>query len=393
MPTPRPLAFALCLALIASLSIPVADAAKKKKSSPKKAETSLACSDFYAQANSDWLKANVVTGSGMQSALGQLAQRAQQQQIDLLNADMQSTQAGVPKLLGDFWASGLDEAAVERDGANPIAPLLSRVDAIRRSKDVPPAIAALHQVGIPVAFNFSADVDLQDLSRHIGYFSQGGLGLPDPAYYTRTDADTRALLGRYTDYVSKILALTGSKPADLKADTQAVLDIESRIAQASRPLSMMGDPRTNYAKVAANTLGKQYKHLQLDDFLKVQGVSDDSVSMANPQLFAQLDMLVDRLKPEQWKTYLRYQVGVAMAHGEHVKEVHDLHLWELAPGHPILTAHVLVAPGEDCHAVRRALERMLNERFKIAHTTLQVDHAHQQLLSIQRHGVWPSSTS
>jgi cobalt-zinc-cadmium efflux system protein len=58
-----------------------------------------------------------------------------------------------------------------------------------------------------------------------------------------------------------------------------------------------------------------------------------------------------------------------------------------------LTAHVLVAPGEDCHAVRRALERMLNERFKIAHTTLQVDHAHQQVLSIQRQGVWPSTPS
>jgi cobalt-zinc-cadmium efflux system protein len=86
-------------------------------------------------------------------------------------------------------------------------------------------------------------------------------------------------------------------------------------------------------------------------------------------------------------------VGVAMAQGEHVKEVHDLHLWELAPGHPILTAHVLVAPGVDCHAVRRAIEQMLNERFKIAHTTLQVEHTHAQLLSIQRHGVWPSPTT
>jgi cobalt-zinc-cadmium efflux system protein len=85
------------------------------------------------------------------------------------------------------------------------------------------------------------------------------------------------------------------------------------------------------------------------------------------------------------------EVGVAMAHGEHVKEVHDLHLWELAPGHPILTAHVLVAPGEDCHAIRRALERMLNERFKIAHTTLQVDHVHQPVLSIQRPGAWRSN--
>jgi cobalt-zinc-cadmium efflux system protein len=64
------------------------------------------------------------------------------------------------------------------------------------------------------------------------------------------------------------------------------------------------------------------------------------------------------------------EVGVAMAHGEHVKEVHDLHLWELAPGHPILTAHVLVAPGEDCHAVglraRADAERALQDR---AHDT------------------------
>jgi cobalt-zinc-cadmium efflux system protein len=54
---------------------------------------------------------------------------------------------------------------------------------------------------------------------------------------------------------------------------------------------------------------------------------------------------------------------------------------------------VLVAPGEDCHAVRRTLERMLHERFKIVHTTLQVDHVHQQVLSIQRHGARPSPTS
>jgi len=86
------------------------------------------------------------------------------------------------------------------------------------------------------------------------------------------------------------------------------------------------------------------------------------------------------------------EIGVAMARGEHVKEVHDLHVWELAPGHPILTAHVLVAAGADCHAVRRALERMLKQRFEIDHTTLQVDHAQEQLLSIQRHGVRPPTT-
>jgi cobalt-zinc-cadmium efflux system protein len=77
-------------------------------------------------------------------------------------------------------------------------------------------------------------------------------------------------------------------------------------------------------------------------------------------------------------------VGYAMAHAEHVNQVHDLHVWELAPGHPVLTAHVLVAPKVDCHEVRRSLEQMLRERFKIDHTTLQVDHVREQILSIPR---------
>src|SRR5580765_4928246 len=76
------------------------------------------------------------------------------------------------------------------------------------------------------------------------------------------------------------------------------------------------------------------------------------------------------------------EIGRAMAGTEHVSEVHDLHVWELAPGHPVLTAHVLVTPRADCHAIRRNLESMLRQRFHIEHTTLQVDHAHKRLLSI-----------
>jgi cobalt-zinc-cadmium efflux system protein len=58
-----------------------------------------------------------------------------------------------------------------------------------------------------------------------------------------------------------------------------------------------------------------------------------------------------------------------------VADVHDFHLWEITSGMPALSAHVLVAPGEDCHAVRRELEHALHDRFDIDHTTLQLDHA------------------
>ena len=58
-----------------------------------------------------------------------------------------------------------------------------------------------------------------------------------------------------------------------------------------------------------------------------------------------------------------------------VREVHDLHIWTITSGFPALSAHVLVDPGGDCHAVRRELEGVLAERFSLTHTTLQVEHA------------------
>jgi cobalt-zinc-cadmium efflux system protein len=76
-------------------------------------------------------------------------------------------------------------------------------------------------------------------------------------------------------------------------------------------------------------------------------------------------------------------VGRALAAHPGVREVHDLHVWEVTSGFPTLSAHVLVPPGEDCHARRAELEQLLAERFGLAHTTLQVEHeAEDGLLDI-----------
>jgi cobalt-zinc-cadmium efflux system protein len=79
-------------------------------------------------------------------------------------------------------------------------------------------------------------------------------------------------------------------------------------------------------------------------------------------------------------------IGEAMAREPGVVEVHDLHVWEVTSGFPALAAHVIVKPGDDCHAMRRRLQRVLEERFAIDHVTLQVDHATEvgRLLEIER---------
>src|SRR5579872_5087702 len=78
------------------------------------------------------------------------------------------------------------------------------------------------------------------------------------------------------------------------------------------------------------------------------------------------------------------EIGENLEHHACVTNVHDLHVWEITSGFPALAAHVLVRPGDDCHAVREELEGMLRDRFGIDHTTLQVDHDQRgRLLNIQ----------
>jgi cobalt-zinc-cadmium efflux system protein len=76
------------------------------------------------------------------------------------------------------------------------------------------------------------------------------------------------------------------------------------------------------------------------------------------------------------------RIGAEMAARPGVVEVHDLHVWEVTSDYPALSAHVLVEPGGDCHAVRRDIEQMLSQRHRIGHTTLQVDHAAPETIAI-----------
>ncbi|AOH37508.1 M13-type metalloendopeptidase [Luteimonas sp. JM171] len=306
-PPIRPLALAAAAVLLAGLS--TGAGAQQAAAEPT------ACTDFHAFVNKDWMAANALPGPGIAtaSALQELRELTSRQQRELLDAAMAAPGNERQQALGNFWASGLDEAAVEAAGAQPIAPLLSRIDGIRRARDIPGVIAEVHQAGIPVAFEFNAGLDLADPTRYIGYFTQGGLGLPGPEYYSRQDADTGALLERYRGYVRAILGLTGVPEAELDAQTAAVIDMERHLAARWQPLAQMRDPRNNHALVEASSLRSQFRNLRLDQFLKALDVGAPQVSLANPDLFATLDYLVANNPVEQWKPYLRFHVANAMA--------------------------------------------------------------------------------
>ena len=271
-----------------------------------------ACADFYQHANGGWLQAHPVpAGFASWGTFEEQGLQGLLQQRTMLEAAA-SSEDPTTRLLGDLYASGMAEAAVEAAGAKALGPLLDRIARITKTADVAPAIAELHARGIPILFDFGANDDLTNPARRIAYANQGGLGLSDRDYYLREDADTRLLLAAYQGYIERLLTLTGSSSA--AAEAELVLQIEKRLAAVSLTLLQLRDPKTSYRMVTVKELDKTYPALKWKKFLKAQGISSvTNISLAHAHFFREADTLVQSLSPEQWRAYLRFHVTHALA--------------------------------------------------------------------------------
>src|SRR5205814_1909654 len=156
--------------------------------------------------------------------------------------------------VGDYYASGMDEKTIDAARIKPIQDEFKRIDAIKDRNDLLKEIAHLHTIGVDAFFGFGSGQDAKDSTREISQAVQGGLGLPDRDYYTKTDDASKKLRDQYLDHVSKMLTLLG-QPTDKAADNaKKIMALETSLAQASRTRVELRDPQKNYNKMAVREL-------------------------------------------------------------------------------------------------------------------------------------------
>ena len=275
--------------------------------------TTAACSDFYQHANGGWLKQNPVPAVySSWGTFNELDDRnnAKLREIAREAMAVRTVAAGSPQeLVGSFYAAALDETEIEKRDAQPIAADLKAIERLRNHGDVAALVRDWHARGTPVLFGLGVRQDLKNTSRIIAYATQGGLGLPNRDYYTRTDADSLKLREEYRSHVARMLELSGIKPRKARKQADAALAIETRLAAAALPREELRDPNKSYNVVtleAANAATPAFDWRAFFATLGVDGVRDFSLS--HPQFFAAMQEELTRTSLKDLKAYLRWHL-------------------------------------------------------------------------------------
>ena len=267
--------------------------------------------DFFRYVNGEWIKRNPIPADHSSwGAFDELETRNE----DLLHrilqrADLMKDPGPLERMVGDFYHSGMDTAAVDALGAAPLAGELGRIDAVRTSADVGAEVARLHRLGIGACFSLGSEQDPRSSGRVIAGEVQGGLGLPDRDYYLREDADSAKLRGQYVAHVTRMLGLAGDSPAEAEAGAQAVMRIETALARGSRTQVDLRDPVANYHLLPLAEVQRLTPSFSWRAYLAGIGLAEPpSIDVGQPEFLRALDEQVAKAPAADWRAYLRWHL-------------------------------------------------------------------------------------
>ena len=277
------------------------------------------CVDFYQYACGGWMKNNPVPGDQARwSVYSKLAQDNQRYLWGILDglAKQKEGRSATQQKIGDYFGACMDESAIAKRGAAPLAPWLERIDAIKSTRELPQVLAALH-LGLSsddFFFGFSSNQDFGDSSRVIAFAGAGGLGLPDRDYYVKTDAHSKTLRTKYEAHVATMFALAGEAPEAAKRSAATVMRIETALAKASLTRVEQRDPYNLFHKATLKQVQAMTPGFDWSAYLAAVGQSGvNNFNVTEPKFFKEFAKQLRSNELGAVKTYLRWHVLKAMA--------------------------------------------------------------------------------
>ncbi len=208
--------------------------------------------------------------------------------------------------VGDFYASALDEAAIEAAGLKPLAPELARIDALANAGELALYLADAHRQNGNALFGIFpyADQRKNDTMQLIA--GQGGLSLPTRDYYL--DEKYAKFLPQFVEHMVAMFKLAGATPEVAAQEAATVLQLETGLARISKSVTELRDPVANYNKMTVDEAAALMPAFAFKAYLAAVGfpASETSLNVAQPKFFEGMNQLLAEQPLESWKAYLRW---------------------------------------------------------------------------------------
>jgi endothelin-converting enzyme/putative endopeptidase len=278
------------------------------------------CEDLYQFACGAWSAKNPIPADQSRwSVYAKMANENQRYLWGALNklAEQEEGRSANQARLGDYFASCMDEGAIQAAGLKGLQPWLDRIAALKDRKALPALLAELHLAADNerLFFGFSSGQDFADATRQIAFASAGGLGLPDRDYYLKHDEKTAGIRAAYQAHVARILELLGDSPAAAKAGARAVLATETALAQASLSKVDKRDPYKTFHVFDARGLQALMPGFDWAAYRSALGAAGgpDRINVTEPAFFKALNARLKAMPVADVQTYLRWQLASSLA--------------------------------------------------------------------------------
>ncbi len=193
--------------------------------------------NFYLHANGGWLKRAKIPKDESHVGSFFTLRVDTEHQLNAIMDDVlkrKSYAKGSPEqMVGDYYRAAFDMKTRNALGMRPLQPLFKDIDAIQSKKELLDCIAHLHVLGISAFWGAGVDQDSKKSTEYIVHLVQDGLGLPDRDYYLEDKPEQKRVRDAYVAHIEKLLHIAGTAPAEAKHVREIVMDIETKLAQAS----------------------------------------------------------------------------------------------------------------------------------------------------------------
>ena len=264
--------------------------------------------DFFQFANGAWIKNNPIPASESYWGVGSVLQEdiyAKMRKVSEDAAISHAVKGSNQQQIGDFWATGMDSATIDKQGIEPIK---SELDAIANIKDLNSLLAQLailQTYQVSPLFNCYVAQDDKNSAKYACYLSQGGLGLPERDYYFNTDERNTNIRKEYVKHLTNYFTLTGDSVSTATKNAARIMVLETFLASAHRKIEVLRDPYKNYNKMSLTALQKLTPSVNWQNMFSVMNVKTDTVIVGQPEFYKQMNTALTKFPVEDWKLYLK----------------------------------------------------------------------------------------